>query len=327
MTSASIAQPASDASRSRDPDAVCPQCGYDLRATELDDAGRRRCPECGLAVDERGGRVTRIPWVYRHTIGRVLAYRRTAWLATAHPARLAAEADGPVAYRDALRFRLLTCLFATLPVAALLLGMIAWYGSAGFLNVVSEDMLRDLMFGGPGRPRRPFLTVAIPWEAGATFPPQCPLVLPAALFVAAVLVTGVASYAFHPRRLPVVRQNRAVALSHYACAPLAFLWLPVGAFMVVIVLQRMALADPGTGFPALINFLAVVGCVGVAAVGCLFLRSTLVLLRKTTDAGGVKTLIFALVFPAAWALCAALAIVGIPWLVGLVRLMVRSLMA
>ena len=326
MTSAPPAKPDLDDTRTRDEDVVCPQCGYDLRGTG-GEGGTRRCPECGLEIDGQGGRVTRIPWAYRRTMGRLTAYRRTAWLATVSPARLAAEADGPVAYRDALRFRLLTCLLATLPVATLILGMMAWYGSAGFINVVSEEALRDLMFAdGPNGPRRWFLGVAMPWEAGATFPPQLPLVLPATLFLAAVLVTGVASYAFHPRRLPVVRQNRAVALSHYACAPLAFLWVPVGAFMVVAVLQQMALAAPGSVFPGLINLLAIVGSVGLAVVGFLFLRSTLELYRKATQASVVTTVIYWLVFPAAWVACAALAVVAIPWLVGMVRLMVRSLL-
>ena len=323
MTLAPVVKPETDGSHTRDEDVLCPQCGYDLRGTE-DAGGARRCPECGLQVGGQGGRVTRIPWVYRRAIGRFAAYRRTARLATVSPARLAAEADGPVAYRDALRFRMLTCLLAAAPVAALILALMAWYGSAGFINVVPEEMLLALMQGGDRRAWT--LAVLVPWEAGATFPPQLPLVLPAALFAAAVLVTGVASYAFHPRRLPVVRQNRAVALSHYACAPLAFLWVPVGAFMAMAVLQQMALADPGTGFPRLISLLAVVGCVGVAAVGFLFLRSTLVLYRRTTGASIAATVIQAVGFPVAWVVCSALAIVGMPWLVGLARLMVRSLL-
>jgi hypothetical protein len=40
-----------------------------------------------------------------------------------------------------------------------------------------------------------------------------------------LLITGTPAYFFHPKRLEVDIQNRAVALSNYACAPLA--WMPV----------------------------------------------------------------------------------------------------
>jgi hypothetical protein len=41
--------------------------------------------------------------------------------------------------------------------------------------------------------------------------------------------SAVAGYFFHPRRLPVERQNRAVALSCYACAPLALTPISIAA--------------------------------------------------------------------------------------------------
>jgi hypothetical protein len=299
--------------------ASCPQCGYDLRGC-LD---ARRCPECGLEI-EPGAPRTRIPWAYRRRIGPAAAYVRTVRLATLHPRRLAAEVERPVAYRDALRFRLLTCLLATLPITALLVGVMAGYGGAGFLTVLHPDRIRNLMFAGPAavEPGTPWaFGAAIPWESGATLPP----VLPVALLVAFVLVGGVATYAFHPRRLPQVRQNRAVALGHYASAPLVFAPLPVGAFMVVAVLQQMALDAPGTGFPRLITLLTVFGCAAAVAVAFLFLRATLVLLRHAADARLPKLLLMTLVLPVAWTLCAAAALFGIPWLVGLVRLMLVSL--
>ena len=42
-----------------------------------------------------------------------------------------------------------------------------------------------------------------------------------------ILFTGLPSYFFHPRRLPIERQNRAIALSYYGSGPLAFLPLTV----------------------------------------------------------------------------------------------------
>src|SRR6476659_123129 len=102
----------------------CPQCGYDLRGL----ADARRCTECGLEIAPGSAPWTRIPLAYRKRIGLTAAYVRTAWLATLSPRRLAAEIERPVAYRDALRFRLLTCLLATLPITALLVAIMAGYG-------------------------------------------------------------------------------------------------------------------------------------------------------------------------------------------------------
>jgi hypothetical protein len=298
----------------------CPQCGYSLRGIE----GAVRCPECGLEIDRVGFAKAHIPWVYRRHIGRVVAYWRTVRLATGRPGQLAAEASKPVSYRDAQRFRLVTSVVAAAPAAAPLVGMMFWYGSAGFLNVAAPAVLASVMFGAtaPGRPAAVLLNVLIPWEAGATLPP----VLPLALFVGASLVSGVASYWFHPKGLPVVRQNRAIALSHYACAPLFFLPVPAIAFMLVALLQQIALQDPSrTGFGPFVTFFTTTGVVTLVAVAGLFLRSTLVLLRRTTHSSLTRVAVAGVVLPVLWFLCAVLALVVLPWVVGFVRLVITSL--
>ena len=234
------------------------------------------------------------------------------------------EASKPVSYRDALRFRVVTCGVLTVAFCGLLLAVMAWYGSAGFLTVITPNHIAGLIMYNRTQvadPPRWLLSVAMPWEAGATLPG----VLPAAVFVALVLVTGVASYAFHPRRLPVVLQNRTVALNHYACAPLAFLPIPAGALVAVAVMRQMALDEPTKGFPPLIRFLSIVGWAGAISIGFLLLRATLVLLRRTTRARLFKLVMVGLALPVAWALCAVIALVGVPWVAGLVRLMVTSL--
>jgi predicted RNA-binding Zn-ribbon protein involved in translation (DUF1610 family) len=81
----------------------CPECGYNLRGITS-----ARCPECGTEIDRAKLAESQIPWVHRAKIGRVRAYVRTAWLATARPNRLAMEMAGPVSYEDARKFWLVT---------------------------------------------------------------------------------------------------------------------------------------------------------------------------------------------------------------------------
>lgn len=301
-----------------DAEIFCPQCGYSLQGIEA----ALRCPECGLEIDRQGFSRSRIPWVYRGHIGRVRAYSRTVWLATADPGRLAAEAAMPVSYRDAQRFRMVTSFLIAAPPALVLIGVMIWYESAGFFNLLSPGALASLMFAGGANRTPPWtLNVIIPWEAGATLAP----VMPLALFVAAAMVTGVTSYWFHSSGLAVVLQNRAVALSHYAGAPLVFLSVPLGALLLMAVLQGLALDDPGRGFGPLITVCAIVATVGLVAVGGLFMRSTLVLLRRTTQAGFARVALAAIVLPMMWTLCAALALVVLPWVVGFLRLVITSL--
>jgi hypothetical protein len=43
----------------------------------------------------------------------------------------------------------------------------------------------------------------------------------ASFVLSVIAATGVPSYFFHPKHLPMTRQNRGIALSYYACGPLA----------------------------------------------------------------------------------------------------------
>ena len=181
-----------------DSDAIplpCPRCGYDLRGNS---AGV--CPECGEAFDAAALTTAAIPWQSRREIGRFRAFRRTVWLAVRRPKELAAQASRPVDYADARRFQIVCVTLAWLtftPLAAI--GM--WIA------------LRQVAAAG--------LTGPDTW-AGWLADGAIVLAAAVGLFLWLLTASGVASYFFHPRQLPVELQDRAVALSYYTAAPLAF---------------------------------------------------------------------------------------------------------
>lgn len=181
-------------------DFLCPGCGYNLRGLTRD-----RCPECGRPFERARLSESALPWLRRRWRGRFRAYWATVWLLTVHPGRLAAEFAHPVSYPDAQRFRWLTIFWAWLPLG---------FSSILFLASGDEDFL---MLGSS------HLATDVWLVSGFNL---------AAVF-ALIALTGVPSYFFHPRRLPVEYQNRGVALSYYACAQLA--WAPV-----VYVISAMA---------------------------------------------------------------------------------------
>ena len=171
----------------------CPECGYDLRTLTSS-----RCPECGFALEVFRTQEPQIPWVYRRERGRFRTYWQAVWLATFKTNRFCLEIARPVSYADAQRFRWVTILHAWVPIV--IASLVLFVGKA--LNDGTTDLS---------------------WWALLSVQ-ACSLLGLAAL-------TGVASYSFHPRHLPVEQQNRAVALSYYSWAPLAFMPLALPLFI------------------------------------------------------------------------------------------------
>ena len=216
---------------------LCPSCGYDLRGLSS-----ARCPECGLPIDR--ATESAIPWVRRREIGRARAFGRTALMATLRPRRLFAEVARPVSHRDGQTFRVAVVALACVPLAA----VATW--------VVSE---------GPNQAGRP-PTQVVPWLARSLGVPEVarwasdtidvrapllaglatPGVAAVGVLVAVALASGVPSYGFHPRRLPVARQNRAIAASYFALAPLLLL--------AVTAVASAALYGSAVRYPAERNF-------------------------------------------------------------------------
>ena len=295
-------------------DLYCPECGYNLHAL----VGVSRCPECGLQIDREGFARSRVPWIHRRAVGRIRAYWRTVWLATLRPTEIAGEASRRVSYPDAQRFRYVTAFVAAAPVIAGLVAAMVWYGSAALFTLINPSTFPGWAMSGQPSPAFDLL---VPWDAGASLPP----VVPIAVLVVCVLVTGVASYWFHPRALPVVRQNRAVALSYYACGPLAFVSVPVLALVGVGVMKEAGLGNQADATWAVMRVLQIAAAVSGLLVGGAFWRTTMTLLNRTTRPGPARLFFAGALIPLEWLLCAAFVGAAFPWVVGFVRLVVGSL--
>lgn len=254
----------------------CPHCGYDLRTLTGDG-----CPECGGEIDREALSRSQIPWVHRATQGRLRTFWSTVWHSTFHTRHLAYEMIRPVDYRDARRFQ-----------AALVIWLMAWLiGAIGVWAGLASMAPRPIAWW-------PMLMGGI---ALAVF---------ASLFL--ITATGVPSYWFHPRGVPVERQNRAIALSYYASAPLAFLPL-AGVILAVGVAAAMVADDlrqPTWWYVALAVVLIGAALLGVIPLG--WWRRCLELASATVQRQGGSLALMAICLPITWLLLAATFLVLIP---------------
>ncbi len=182
-------------------DLFCPQCGYNLRGLTSD-----RCPECGHSIEGVRPLTSGIPWVHRKQLGSFRAYWKTVWLVMFNQKRLCDEIAHPVSYADSQSFRWITILHAYLPVLLVTVAYGMFLPAILLVHWFLDGRLQDVC-------------------------PRAGLHLCFVLFLAAS--TGVPSYFFQPRGVLVSLQNRAIALSYYASAPLALTFVPVLALMVI----------------------------------------------------------------------------------------------
>ncbi len=267
-----------------DYDLFCPECGYNLRGVTSD-----RCPECGVVFDRATLVVSRIPWVHRKELGWLRAYWGTVWFVSVHPRRFCQEAAHPVDFDDAQRFRWVTIAHVLVPL----------------LLVGAYPVVRLLMSGTApsGSVAVEFAIGKVTWAAAT-----------AAFFLAA---TGVPSYFFHPRHLPVSRQNRLVAMSYYTCAPLA-LTPPTMVVVVVVGINLLAAHPDGD---AAIGFVAMLGLLKMG-VWWFCLGS---MTRPSVSGRQGRGLLVALGVPFLWFGLALVTLGGIPRVVGWVTLIIFSL--
>jgi hypothetical protein len=138
--------------------------------------------------------------------------------------------------------------------------------------------------------------------------------------------TGVHTYWFHPRHLPVEHQNRAVALSYYACAPL--MWLPLIVLARWSGLDLIITGNKWMPYDTLINtggilcifaFAAVVGLLGM------FIGICVTMARHVARRDATGLLLMAVMLPMTWLVLLGFFLIVIPAVVGYLTLMVYTL--
>jgi len=274
------------------PDRFCPGCGYDLRG--IDSA---RCPECGLGTEQAISATSLIPWTHRKRIGRVRAYLKTLKMTIFRPSQVAAEVARPVSLDDALAFRRVTAAIVAVPFIL-----------AGLLVA----MLSDLM---------PFRqAVSMPAEFAAEW-----IALPfliAGVWFFFLTMAGVQTYWFHPGSIPVVRQNRAVAISYYATAPLAL--LPIALALLALLPLVDSWVERYGVFESLLIAMGIVAMLLIVGSLSWTAYVSLVMLRRTTHCGTARVLSLIFGLPIAWGLLACIFLVAVPGTCLFVALLVLS---
>lgn len=200
-------------------DIFCPECSYNLRGTPSD-----YCPECGYSLANIRSPVCRIPWVKRRELGRFRSYWRTVWMVRFRNRRFCEEVARPVSYSDAQAFRWVTVLHAYVPV--LLVTIVV------YLAAPPGRQSATTSFQMPP----PAMTQSGPSVIEQAHSEVWPVVVLHGcflLFLAAA--TGAPSYLLRSRRAPVQQRNNTIAMSYYACGPLALTVLPVVALSATFV--------------------------------------------------------------------------------------------
>lgn len=286
-------EPHGAASPLRSTELYCPDCGYSLRGLTSD-----RCPECGLLLDFIDSASSTIAWVDRRRRGRVRGYVLTVFAVISRPKILCREVFRPVSLADAQRFRWVT-------VALMTLSLWSWAAQEILRSraVTTTPPSPFTMFADPQPPYRSLLAYGVGTfgVVGVCF---AGFAAAAGLFLFPFLITGLPSYLFHPKSFSIELQNRAIAMSYYATAPLAL------APLALVLLRLLRLSDfwrSGTDEAFLDGLLA-------AFIAFLYWR-TLVVFAQRVLPRNHASLRVALLTPLLWLVAASLTLIGLPALI------------
>ncbi len=162
----------------------CPHCGYDLRATTIEDE-KRRCPECGQFTGNTQLTTGTLPWLHRATLGRPSAYFHTLYRIFRHPWKWPTEL-GPSPDLHAARAFVRIGHLIFFGIAFLTLNLL--YRWPSFFNDVLDltlyrltDGLRDALDSLPYASGQPFTDVPPP---SMVFHGSLDLLIPVELFAA-----------------------------------------------------------------------------------------------------------------------------------------------
>jgi hypothetical protein len=287
-------------------DPYCPGCGYNLRGI-----GSDRCPECGVAIDWQAIARSVIPWSYRAKLGRWRGFWRTVGLVSRQPLAIARDVSRPVSFRDAQLFRWLVVLVAWLPLCVMALAVRAVVG-----DVPGPALGNSPAWGVPQLSIWLDL-LACTWTGMFIWP-----VPSIALLMFLACLSGAPSYFFHPRDLHVVQQNRAVALSYYACAPLTMLMVPCAMVLAMAVMIRLDMLH-GVEYRICV-LLGIVGFAGIPILFAICLVRALYLLKQATHCTNVRAWFTVVMLQVMGLVLMAMTLLVFPAMCGMVKLMVYS---
>jgi hypothetical protein len=115
--------------------------------------------------------------------------------------------------------------------------------------------------------------------------------------------TGLHTYWLHPRSLSVERQNRAIALGYYACAPLALLPVTLPAGLVILCLGLSAVwyvPSPSTSWLLYGYFLTFLGAVLMIVPLAAYPSACVVLIRRAARRGRIAQILAIFALPLCW---------------------------
>ena len=280
-------------------DLFCENCGYNLRALL-----KERCPECGEAFDAARLLGSRIPWAHRDRLGRFRTYWRTVWMVMFNHRRFCEEMARPVNYADSQRFRWVTVLHVFVPLLVMTLVVYGVYSPRATPNTgYAWSMVPPGMTAGSSLFDRLYVE---PWIMVLVY--LCVLLW-------LVAITGVQTYFFHPGNVDPTAQDRAHALSYYACAPLSLTVLP----LALLLGGGSVAQNAGNWVPIQ------TGCVFAVLLLGLFWARSVVLVSRIFPGEVARPWWLAICLPPLWLLLGAVVLVGVGGTVFALAVIITSL--